>query len=121
MTLKPSTIVVDTTDAVTLASWWAEALCAAVTETNDGWFVVVEGAGLPLRIAFQKVADPSPGKNRLHLDIEADDRAAEVARLLRLGGSLVAEHTMGDFTWVVLADPQGNQFCVFERPERAAP
>ncbi|GAA2382949.1 hypothetical protein GCM10009855_23890 [Gordonia cholesterolivorans] len=73
---------------------------------------VALGAGRPM-IAFQKVADPTPGKNRIHLDLRADDRTAEVERLIAAGATLVAERSMGDgFAWTTLADPDGNQFCV---------
>ncbi len=55
----------------------------------------------------------TPGKNRLHLDLAGPDRQAEVERLVAAGANLVAEHSLdGGFTWTVLADPDGNQFCV---------
>ena len=54
---------------------------AEVTERNDGWYVVLQGGTLPIRLSFQKVDDPTPGKNRLHLDVLTDDLDAEVDRL----------------------------------------
>lgn len=112
MSLRISTVVFDSADPLPLARWWADAFGAEIAETNDGWFVTVAGGTLPVGLAFQKVPDPTPGKNRLHLDLAADERVAEVTRLLAAGATQVAEHTIGDFTWSVLADPQGNQFCI---------
>lgn len=57
--------------------------------------------------------DAKAGKNRLHLDLRPDDRDAEVARLEGLGARRV-DIGQGDVTWVVLADPEGNEFCVLE-------
>lgn len=67
--------------------------------------------GGPL-LAFQQVEDPTPGKNRLHLDLGAPDLDAEVERLTGAGASVVAQREMGDFRWVTMADPDGNEFCV---------
>jgi predicted enzyme related to lactoylglutathione lyase len=69
-------------------------------------------------LAFQKVGDPTPGKNKIHLDLGADNRAAEVARLVAAGASFVAEHEHDGFGWTTLADPDGNQFCVAEHSEQ---
>jgi glyoxalase superfamily protein len=68
--------------------------------------------GVPL--VFVPVADPKVGKNRVHLDLRsatADDQAAQVARLTGLGAR-PADIGQGDVPWVVLADPEGNEFCV---------
>ncbi|WP_127573819.1 VOC family protein [Georgenia faecalis] len=112
MTLTLGMVTCDTTDAEALAAWWAEQTGAEVTETNDGWFAVVRGGGLPVMLAFQKVEDPTAGKNKLHLDLHAEDLDAEVDRLLAAGATLVARRGDESFRWVTLADPQGNEFCV---------
>lgn len=111
MTLTLGMITIDTTDATALADWWAEQTGGEVLETNDGWFVTVQLPGGPL-LSFQRVDDPTPGKNRLHLDLGAPDLDAEVERLTGAGASVVAERQMGDFRWVTLTDPDGNEFCV---------
>ncbi len=111
MTLSIGMITFDTLDAATLAQWWARQVGGEVRDESGGWFVTVsrpDGSTL----AFQKVFDPTPGKNRVHIDFHAQDREAEVERLLGDGASLVARHEMGGFEWAVLADPDGNQFCV---------
>lgn len=113
MTLTVGMITTDTTDAEALARWWAEQTGADVAETNDGWFVIVRGGALPVWLAFQKVEEVTPGKNRLHLDLTASgDVDTEVERLLGAGATLVARRGDEHFRWVTLTDPQGNQFCV---------
>lgn len=101
-------VVVDTPDPDTLASFWSEALGAARAQ-DRGDFIVLDGA---MRLAFQLVDDATPGKNRLHLDLVADDPAVEIERLLALGASLVSSVDMADTRWVVLRDPDGNEFCL---------
>ena len=111
MVLVPQMITVDSNDPRRLARWWAERTDGEVVAENDGWFVVV---ALPsgLRLGVQHVDDPTPGKNRLHLDLGAPDLDAEVQRLTSAGAQVVAERSMGDFRWVTLSDPDGNEFCV---------
>ncbi|GAB10677.1 hypothetical protein GOARA_061_01170 [Gordonia araii NBRC 100433] len=112
MTISVGMITFDTIDPVPLARWWAKQTDGTIVEENDGWFVTVAtGEGKPM-LAFQKVDDPTPGKNRLHLDLVSADREAEVARLLDDGATLVARREMPGFEWATLADPDGNQFCV---------
>ena len=82
MTLTLGMVTIDTHDADALADWWAEQMGAEVMERNDGWYVVLQGGTLPIRLSFQKVEDPTPGKNRIHLDVMAADLDAEVDRLL---------------------------------------
>jgi hypothetical protein len=111
MTLDVSMITFDCTDPDVLAQWWAQAVGSTAETVAPGYFDMVR---LPsgLRLGFQKVDDPTPGKNRVHLDLTGADREAEVSRLIELGASETARHNAGDFVWVVLADPAGNAFCV---------
>jgi predicted enzyme related to lactoylglutathione lyase len=111
MALKTENITFDCTDPEKLADWWAGAVGGQVNPVAPGFFVTVtrpEGPGL----AFQKVDDPTPGKNRVHIDFSAADMEAEVNRLVELGASETGRGSFGDFGWVVLADPDGNAFCV---------
>ena len=119
MTLTLGMITCDTADPEPLAGWWAAQTGARIQSTNDGWFVVLEGGTLPVLMGFQKVDDPTPGKNRIHLDLTAPDIEAEVDRLVAAGATIVGRRSAGDFNWVTLADPQGNQFCVAPRHEAA--
>lgn len=113
MTLKLGAITVDSADPEPIAAWWAERFGAQIVATNDGWFVTLKGGGLPGFLSFQKVPDPTPGKNKIHLDlmVEGDlDQAAD--ELVAAGATLVGKRSAGDFGWVTLADPQGNEFCI---------
>ena len=120
MTLSLAMITVDTLDAEKLAAWWAEQLGGTITETNDGWYVVMKLEGSPILMSFQKVGDPTPGKNKLHLDLMADELEPEVERLLSVGATLVERRGDDNFRWVTLSDPDGNQFCVAGRHQAAA-
>ncbi|KLN34617.1 glyoxalase [Cellulosimicrobium funkei] len=114
MALSIGMVTVDSTDPRPLAQWWARQLGGRVVDESDGWFLEVvpaDGVSAPV-LGFQRVEDPTPGKNRLHLDLGTSDREADVAALVADGATFVAEHTMPGFRWAVLADPQGNQFCV---------
>ena len=112
MGLTVEMVTFDTTDAVALATWWARQLGGQVHDDADGWFVSASDVQGVARVGFQRVAEVTPGKNRVHLDLSAADAQAEIARLLSDGASLVGAHTEGGFSWTVLADPDGNQFCV---------
>lgn len=112
MSISVGMITFDTLDAMPLAQWWATQLAGTIVAENDGYFVVVSvGEGVPM-VAFQKVDDPTPGKNRIHLDLTTADLSAEVDRLVAAGATKIADREMPGFAWVTLADPDGNEFCV---------
>lgn len=105
-------VTVDCADPDALAQWWSQAVGGEVNVLAPGEFsVLVRPEGV--RLGFQKVPDPTPGKNRLHLDLSTADVEAEVARLVGLGAEETGRHSFGpEFSWVVLADPEGNAFCI---------
>lgn len=112
MALTVEMITIDCADPDALSRWWSEALGGDVTALEPGEFVMLVRPEGP-RLGFQKVPDPTPGKNRMHLDFAAADAEAEVARLVSLGARETERHSFGDdFSWVVLADPEGNAFCI---------
>ena len=114
MTLSIATVTVDTTDPASLARWWADQLGGEVNDPFDGFFLIVSGG--PVQMAFGKVDDPTPGKNRIHVDLFADDLDAEVDRLLTAGAGLVERRGDESFRWVTMTDPDGNEFCVAAQP-----
>lgn len=110
--LRVEMVTTDCRDPRALAEWWARQLGGRVLEGFEGGdFLIVEVDGGP-RLGFQRVPEPTLGKNRMHLDLAAPDRELEVERLLAEGALEVARHEESGFVWVVLADPEGNHFCV---------
>jgi len=114
-------LVVDAADPGRLARFWAEALGWEVGDEEpdevDVWppgFSYPDSSALPL--VFVPVPEPKTGKNRVHLDLATESRKhhkAEVKRLRALGAVRV-DIGQGDVPWTVLADPEGNEFCVLE-------
>ena len=109
MTLRIDCIGIDAHDPLALGRWWGELLGVGHVVDDDGDVVVEVPGGTTL--AFFQVPDDKVVKNRLHLDLRPDDRDAEVARAEALGATRV-DVGQGEQTWVVLADPEGNEFCI---------
>ena len=114
-------LVVDAADPPGLARFWSAALGWEVGAEEPGEVVVwPHGYDYPdpgaLPLVFVGVPEPKAGKNRVHLDLastSAAHQAAEVGRLLGLGATR-ADIGQGEVPWVVLADPEGNEFCVLD-------
>ena len=114
MTLRWEQVIVHSADPAALGRWWAEALgWVVVWETADELEIRPEADVTP-GLDFVRLDEERVGKSRLHLDFRPDDQEdqdAEVARLLAHGARRV-DVGQGDAPWVVLADPEGNEFCV---------
>ena len=111
MGLEWEQVVVDAADPVMLGRWWADALGWVVLNDAPDEFEIRPTADRLPGLIFIPVAEARRGKNRLHLDFRPDDQQAEVARLLSFGARH-ADVGQGQASWVVLADPEGNEFCV---------
>ncbi|PPF87800.1 glyoxalase [Subtercola sp. Z020] len=111
MTLKFEEIVVDCRDFHALGHWWEAALGWVVIDEDDGVLELQSPEGAHPTFLFLNSAEAKVGKNRIHFDFVPDDQAAEVERLLGMGARRV-DIGQGDAPWVVLADPEGNEFCV---------
>jgi hypothetical protein len=104
-------VVVDAADPVGLGRWWADALGWVVVNDDPEEFEIRPAADRLPGLLFASVPEAKQAKNRLHLDFRPLDQQAEVERLLRAGASRV-DVGQGSPTWVVLADPEGNEFCI---------
>jgi predicted enzyme related to lactoylglutathione lyase len=119
MTARVRNITFDCADPYALAGFWSQVTGYREDPDNpnapdDPEAVIVAPDGGPA-LLFIPVPEPKSVKNRVHLDLAPSDRTRdeEVARLLALGATLVADHRRSDGTgWAVMADPEGNEFCV---------
>jgi hypothetical protein len=111
VSLEWEQLVVDARDPVALGRWWCEALGWVVVNDDPGEYEIRPAPDRLPGLLFAQVPEGKIVKNRLHLDFRPEDRDAEVARLLDLGATH-ADVGQGEQSWVVLADPEGNEFCV---------
>jgi len=112
MSLEWEQVVVEAVDAVALGRWWADALGWVIVDEDRPVCEIQAAPDQLPGILFLETAGPKAEKNRLHLDFRPDDQGAEVSRLLELGATRVDIGQGDDVPWVVLADPEGNEFCV---------
>ena len=107
-------VIVHSADPAALGQWWATALGWVVVHSSDEEFEIrPEPDRLP-GLDFVRLNESKKAKSRLHLDFRPDDQDAEVARLEALGAKRV-DIGQGDQSWVVMADPEGNEFCILAR------
>ncbi len=113
-------VVVDCADLECAARFWAGALGYVSEGGADGtrYRSLLPASGLGIEVLLQLTDDAKHGKNRVHLDLRTRDLDAEVRRVTALGATVltsspVAEH---GWAWHVLADPDGNEFCVLQPP-----
>mgnify|MGYP001823954029 CR=1 FL=1 len=118
MTLTIQSVTFDCDNAPELAAFWADAFGRSVDPAQEehGIFFASIGftdprPGQPVMM-FIKVPEGKTAKNRMHLDLAADDRAAEVDRLVGLGETVVHDRDEYGTRWTTLTDPEGNEFCV---------
>ncbi len=133
MSLRCYAVVVDSHDIAAQARWWAEVLGWRIVYEDTDEAVIIPGFAStdpvaaedwerqPQGLIFVPVPEDKTVKNRLHIDLAphtSQDRNAEISRLLEMGATL-AEIGQGDeLPWTVLADPEGNEFCVLSARDR---
>jgi predicted enzyme related to lactoylglutathione lyase len=112
-------IVIDTVDPARIAPFW----CALLGVRERGWFgddylmLTTDGGAPP--VAFQRVPEAKSVKNRLHVDLTVDDLDEAYGQIVALGGSAVSNvlEMPGGYRWRVMADPEGNEFCIVPRDD----
>jgi predicted enzyme related to lactoylglutathione lyase len=112
-------IVIDAHDLPGLARFWTQALGWKILSEREREIVIGTDENAPVGICFMPVNDPKTVKNRVHLDLtsSAADRLQEIDRLVALGARRVDIGQTGAESWTVLADPEGNEFCVVRPKE----
>ena len=122
MTSKFTELAIDCADPSGLARFWCSVLGYKVQDEDDGLVtigppMVPDGKShhgpVPPVLTFAQVPEGKTVKNRLHLDVSPADRSQdeEIARLTGLGATVLSDNRP-EFSWVTLADPEGNEFCV---------
>jgi predicted enzyme related to lactoylglutathione lyase len=117
MRLSLYQVVVDAHDPAALARFWAEVLSWKILYEVEDEVVIGEAVDRYPGIVFVPVPDDKTVKNRLHIDLDPEDKDAEVARVIDLGARRT-DIGQGDVSWEVLVDPEGNEFCIL-RPHRS--
>jgi catechol 2,3-dioxygenase-like lactoylglutathione lyase family enzyme len=111
-------VVIDCNDFPRMLAFWQAALGYVPRDdpVEDGWAVLRDPHDERVNVSLQRVPEPRAGKNRLHLDLYAGDQEAEVERLLALGATRHARIPEPGDDFVLLQDPEGNVFCVVDKP-----
>jgi len=117
LSIRIQNLTVDAQDPSTIARFWADVLGWRITHEEPDEVVLEPPAGsredgLVPDLLFIRVPEAKSIKNRVHLDLRPDDQKTEVARVEALGAKRVNVGQTDDVSWVVLADPEGNEFCI---------
>lgn len=108
-----SAVVINVVDLEKEQKFWSEYLGVGVAREVPGFFVWLEPQHKGgISVALQLSETHSEGRNPVHLDSYVDDVAAARKRIEELGGSHVEDHEIFDFAWTIMADPEGNVFCI---------
>jgi hypothetical protein len=110
-----SAVTIDCLDPARLARFWGALLDRPEAPSLPGWRHLGDRCGPALRIKFQPEPEPKQGKARIHLDVTVDDIGEGIRSVLGLGGSQTGErHDYDEGVVVVMADPEGNEFCLVQ-------
>jgi Glyoxalase-like domain len=116
MAARFTELVVDALDPAALAAFWSAVLGWPARVDQDGDVEIADPSGALPTVLFARVPEPKTVKDRLHIDVSpvGCDQDEELTRLLGLGARRV-DIGQGETSWVVLADPEGNEFCLLGR------
>jgi catechol 2,3-dioxygenase-like lactoylglutathione lyase family enzyme len=116
--IRVGSVVIDCNDFPAMLAFWREALgYEPKYEPEDDWAILRDPGGRNVNVSLQLVPEPRVGKNRLHFDLYAEDQKQEVERLLGIGATLHPRTPEPDEDFIVLADPEGNLFCVIQHDD----
>ena len=118
MALRFEALVIDCGDTQRVGAFWAALLGRQLTGPDGDGNYFIEATDVSPELFFARVPEGKTVKNRLHIDLRPDDQAAEVERATALGAHPV-DVGQGDVSWVVLADPEGNEFCILRSRQPA--
>ena len=104
-------VTINAQDPAALAGFWAQLLGGVPQDAGNSFVLLDPGAGRT-RLLFQRTDHPTPEPGWIHLDCSTDDRDAAVATITQLGGRLVERRSDSHGAWIVMADPEGNPFCI---------
>ncbi|MDQ3696374.1 MAG: VOC family protein [Chloroflexota bacterium] len=116
MGLYVGSTVINTADLDRAIAFWIAALDYVVRDGDPTFAVLTDPRRRWSNVSLQRSDEPKRGRNRLHLDLYTADQAGEVARLEGLGATRLPWEYEDDHDHIVLADPDGNEFCVIQSP-----
>ena len=107
-------LVLDCSDPDELAPFWSAALGYTILGGAGSYVMLVDTEGVGPKLLLQEVPEAKSSKNRMHLDIETPDVETEASRLESLGARRLEAGVRSEHgtSWVIMADPEGNEFCV---------
>jgi predicted enzyme related to lactoylglutathione lyase len=118
MSMSLAHITFDSAQPQVLAQFWSDVLELPVDDGSSEFFASIDDRTTErCSWFFIRVPEAKTTKNRVHVDLTADDREAEVKRLAALGATRVSDHDEWGAVWTVMTDPEGNEFCVGQRPQ----
>ena len=117
--LKIGNVTFDCENPARVAEFWGAALGYTVQNFSEDFAQASHPEGTRPNLLFIKVTEPRTVKNRVHMDLGADNREGEIQRLIGLGATRGESHSMPEYaiTWTVLQDPEGNELCVGQEGE----
>ena len=115
-------LVLDCADPDRLAEFWSEALGYVNVGSAGAYVALYQRQGTGPKLLLQRVTEPKATKNRMHLDIETADIEMEADRLTGLGARRINDGTCSEHgsTWILMADPEDNEFCICDNGSPAA-
>jgi catechol 2,3-dioxygenase-like lactoylglutathione lyase family enzyme len=105
-------IGLDGHDLTAMVDFWSAALGYELDHRESDYAILRDPADAEPRLFLQQVPEPKVGKNRAHMDVEVPDEGPAVDRLVQLGARVLWREDFHTHHWTVLADPEGNEFCV---------